>query len=265
MKKHTLPPLPPRWAAASLLLAAGLAAGCSQGTLPSAWRAEPLRVDGRADDWDGRQTRLEGVPAELLVANDGEALWLGLASSDPRILDLVARGGLTLWIDPRGGQEQTFGIRFPLPSTTPPPRGRLGGGPPEAPRPRLDGLEILGPEPYTRKWVAAPGEGGVEVALATEAGVLVYELRVPLAGGPWGLGVPAGATLGIGVHAARAAGPAMHRGDASGRPEGPPGGGGPGGPDGSGPGSGRMRVGDMPELEKWLRVALARRPSSGAG
>ena len=107
--------------------------------------------------------------------------------------------------------------------------------------------------------MAAPGENGVEVAVGGGAGVLTYELRVPLSSSPWGVGVRPGATIGVAVTTNRMApwsgGRARDEdGGPGGGRRGPGGGGrgmGRGGPPGGGP------RGEWQGVQAWARVRLA--------
>lgn len=255
--------------------------------LASRWRDRELVVDGKLDDWDGLQSDLatgNGEPARIGIANDGEALWLSLQTSDPNLQRLISHRGLTIWFDPAGGKQHLTGVRFPLPAARPLSRwGEIGGSRPGGAQ--LDSLELLGPQPYTRKELSAPGGDGVQVAIGFGERAITYELRVPLAAVPpgWGLGVKPGSVLGIGVQSKgieprppRRPGEVGKRGPGGGEPppgdqppgdegggppddEGPPGGrGGPRGP------GGRMRPGAVRDFEVWASVRLASGSSAGA-
>jgi hypothetical protein len=217
---------------------------CGHSQLSASWRDRELVVDGRLDDWQGLQTVLAKAGARVSVANDGEAVWIGLETADAALARLISHRGLTLWFDPTGGEAKSRGVRFPLPANVPPSRwGEIGGSRPGGAQ--LDRLELLGPEPYTRRELAAPGADGVEVALGGGDGTITYELRVPLASAAaWGLGVTPGAVLGVGIESKGSAGrPPGRRG---------PGGSGPGGGDGEpdggtgDPGAGGDRGEDAP-------------------
>ncbi len=196
-------------AGALVVAGCGLLLACGDHELASHWRDRPLVIDGQLEDWAGLQTSLPRADARIAVANDADALYLSLETSDPNLARLIAHRGLTLWFDPTGGEKQTLGVRFPLPADAPPSRwGEIGGSRPGGAQ--LDSLELLGPQPYTRRQLTPPGADGVEVAVGGGPGVITYELRVPLAAAAaWGLGVAPGARLGVGVEAkgVRAGGP----------------------------------------------------------
>jgi hypothetical protein len=231
-------------------------------------------VDGDLEEWAGWESELRKGSARVAAANDAEALYLALETSDPTLAPLFAHRGLTVWFDPTGGEAHTLGVRFPLPSTAPPGRwGERRGSPVAA---RLDKLELLGPEPFTRRELPAPGAEGVRVAFASSPGRASYEIRVPLGGGTgWGLGaaVRPGGTLGIGLEAKgygehpqggfrRGRGPggsAPPYGSAQEPPIGGPTAGGPRSDEGPGGGFGRgsRRPPAARDFEAWVRVILA--------
>jgi len=255
------------------------------------WRDREIAVDGKLDDWGdlvGELDTREDTAARVGIANDGEALYLGLETSDPNLVRLVSHRGLTVWVDPKGGREHVAGIRFPLPAARPPSRwGEIGGSRPGGAQ--LDGIELLGPQPYTRRELSAPGADGVLVAISFGERGFVYELRVPLAAvaPAWGLGVKPGSLIGVGVQSKGVEPRQMRgRGEAGGPGPGGPGGGGPGGgtgddgpgdeppgdgdqpPEGRGPGGPRGRgpggrggrPGPVRDFELWATVRLASQP-----
>jgi hypothetical protein len=267
------------------LVAAALLMGCGgPPELASHWRDREIVVDGKLDDWAGLQSDLDaggGTSATRLgIANDGEALYLSLATADPDLQRLIAHRGLTIWFDLASRREHVAGVRFPLPARVPSHWGEIGGSRPRGAQ--LDNLELLGPQPYTRRELAAPGGDGVQVAIGFGERRTSYELRVPLraAAPAWGLGVAPGALLGVGVQSkgieprpAPGGGEAAGQGPGggAGRPDGgqpPADGEAPGDDDGSddgprggrgGPGGpgGRMRPGATRDYEVWARVRLA--------
>lgn len=267
-------------------------AGCGgPPELRSHWRDREIAVDGKLDDWGGLQADLKtgsGQPARVGIANDGEALYLSLQTSDANLQRLISHRGLTIWFDPAGGKQHTAGVRFPLPAARPLSRwGEIGGSRPGGAQ--LDSLELLGPQPYTRKELSAPGADGVQVAMSFGERGIDYELRVPLAAvqPAWGIGVKPGTLVGVGVQSKGieprqphrpgepgARGPGGGPGEGGPPPgdEPPPGddGGGPpegggsrggrggrGGPGGPGGRYGRGRPGPVGDFEVWATVRLA--------
>jgi hypothetical protein len=247
------------------------------------WRDREIAIDGKLDEWADLASELEGgrerTAARVGIANDGEALYLGLETNDPNLMRLVSHRGLTVWVDPAGGRAHTAGVRFPLPAARPPSRwGEIGGSRPGGAQ--LDSLELLGPQPYTRRELSAPGADGVLAAIVFGERGLSYELRVPLAAvaPAWGLGVKPGDLIGVGVQSKGVEPrPMRGRGEAGGRGPGGPGGGGPGdeppgdgseppedsgrgGPRGRGPGGRPDRPGPIRDLELWATVRLATPP-----
>lgn len=267
--------------ASTLLLTAGLVA-CGRPQLASHWRDRELVVDGKLDEWAGWQSELREAGARVAIANDAGALYLGLETTDPALARQIAHRGLTVWFDPAGGEKHTLGVRFPLPAAAPPSRwGEIGGSRPGGAQ--LDKLELLGPQPYTRRELPAPGADGVQVALGGGPGVITYEARVPIAGvAGWSLGkaVGPGATLGIGIEAKGSRRGQLRGGPGAGRgPGGGPGdrpdGGEPDGDEGDGPvartpegepgpnggfGERGPRPGAIRDFEAWAIVRLASGP-----
>ena len=96
------------------LLAIALLAGCSK-RIDSQWRGERhIEIDGADTEWEGARVYIEGARAGIGLLNDAQDLYLCLVLTDPGTQLQVMRQGFTVWFDPKGKKNKTFGIRFPL-------------------------------------------------------------------------------------------------------------------------------------------------------
>ena len=158
------------------------------------------------------------------MLNDEEFLYVSLVTSGPAGR-LAMATGLTIWLDPDGGTDEWYGIRFPVP---PEPgerssagrdgagrggrggdgraggrgSGRAGGGRGASPRDRLREVELVGPGELSRRRLPLPVGGGLEVAIRNSGSVFVYELKVALARNDdyrMGIGVEPGSKIGVGL------------------------------------------------------------------
>ncbi len=202
----------------------------------------------------------------LGLINDDRHLFVSLMTENPMILAQIMRQGLTLWLDPKGGKEKDFGIKFPL--------GRQDGE--RISRESLQGLdresmierfqetlielEILGPGEELVEKLAVDDAKGIKVKLRAEGGLLIYEIKVPLSASeeyPYAVRAKVGNTIGVGFESPKLE---MERPGGM-RGGGPPGGmGGRGGGRGGMPGFGLR----MPEkLKIWASVQLASPKTQG--
>jgi len=226
------------------LLAAGACATTRTYQARSQWPKTPIKVDGMTDDWRGALAFVEDGDVSLGFHNDQNNLYICLLVANETTRNQIMRGGLTVWFDPKGGKEKTAGIRYPA-------GGRPGASPMDEPPPgepdrdegferpsapgedappggALDEIEILGSGDGAGRRVKLEEAGGVEVKVEPESGLLIYELKIPLAreaGAAVAIGVKPGATVGVGFETAK---PRM------------------GGRDFGGRGSGRGGMGGMP-------------------
>jgi len=234
--------------------------------LESHWKDRQINLDGREGDWLGIRYYLEDLNVSIGLINDAGTLYVSLMTENPMTRMQIMRQGLTVWLDPRGGKDKTLGIRFPLGTQGRLPEGgRMDAGEMtdevarektmEALQASMTELEILGPGAKVLARMKTEEAVGITVHLSNAGGVLVYELKVPLALGedaPYALGVKAGDVIGIGFLASKL----RMRG--------------PGGMRGGGMrGGGRMpaQVGGMPSagmgfrrpqaLKLWMKVRLA--------
>lgn len=241
-----------------------LLVGCSSLEVKSTWREREIAVDGKSDDWLGAMYYLEEENISFGLLNDEDYLYICMIAEDRFIRAQVMWQGLTLWFDPDGGKEKTFGIRFPL-GRREKGEGRLMGMREERDQEEfleafeqsLTDLEILGPGKDLRKRIAVDEAKGIDITLKASTGVLVYELKVPLLHDeqhPYAVGAKAGDLIGIGIEIAK-----MDRDAIRERMGGRPGGGGiPGGGGGGGrPGGMGMRGGRGPQMPNGLKVWLA--------
>jgi hypothetical protein len=246
-----------------------------------------ITIDGRHDDWSGALTSLGSNPFSVQVANDNDALYLRLTASDPVVRTQILRQGLIVWFDEGGGTKKRLGIQYPVVeygsggNTGQGGGGRgYGGGGHRAggtsdtpnddyePPSRVD---ILGPGKNDARSLTLDHASGVEVALRLSEGMVLYELKVPLAktaDHPYAIEAAAGKTIGLGFES-----PKIER-QSSGSPAGGYGGGGHGGHGGGmggrggggmggrGMGGGGNRDFQPPKpLNAWATVMLSQSPA----
>lgn len=249
-----------------LLLLTFLLVGCGNSKLElnSNWRDREITVDGKNADWLGAMLFFEEDNISVGLLNDENFFYICLIAEDQFIRTQMMRQGFTLWFDPDGGKEKTFGIKYPL--------GMQANGRSmrrdeqsmersrQAPRRRMIELEILGPGKDEVKKMPIAEAKGIDIIVEFSSGMLVYELKVPLIQSeqhPYAIGAEAGSSVGIGLEM-----PKMEKSDMRGQMSGGRGGGGPsggmrGGAGGRGmPGGGRSPQKRQP-LKIWAVVQLA--------
>lgn len=174
-----------RWVrAAILVLWAFLLIGCSGSVkLTSQWSDQGVTVDGVALEWLDAAMYTKGLDASLGVKNDRDFLYVCLTTSSRQIQMQMLLLGCTVWFDPQGGKDKTFGIHFPIGGMSPGRRFPTRDNPEEFRR-FLEiaqrELEILGPEKDQRQRFQDRLAKGVDVHLGFADGMLTYELKVPL-------------------------------------------------------------------------------------
>lgn len=201
----------PRFTAS--LLATGvllaLPARAKDPDLPSVWRSAGVIVDGSAEDWTGKLTRLGSLPILAGVQNDGRFLYVCLETSDEATRNQLLTVGLSIFLDASGRGQRTFGIRFPV--------GRLGAerdvpDTGDAKTTKALGLsiagaelEILGKDEIDNGRMRVSEARPIEAALGDENGMLVIELQVPLAfsvESPHAIDTQPGKTIALGLETA---------------------------------------------------------------
>lgn len=259
-----------------LILSCFIHNGCSTLELESTWKDRDITLDGKGGEWLGAKYYFEDSAISVGLINDERYLYVSMMTENPMLRSQMMRQGLTVWLDPQGGKNKSFGIKFPL--------GRQGEEQEREgmdPREMMDEmareemmqrlqesmteLEVLGPdEKVLGRWDVEDSKG-IEVKMRNAGGTFVYELKVPLASSeehPFAVGVEPGDIIGVGFLS-----PKMQMRRPSGIRGGgrmPGGGGGmpPGGGGGMGGMGGRGGMGGMgsqvpQDLKIWAKVQLA--------
>jgi hypothetical protein len=265
------------------------------GAIASAWRDRDVKIDGLNTEWQEWSPLGQEFRYSIGLLNDDEDLYVALRTSDPATSVQMLTQGLIVWFDAEGGTKKRFGLKYPVgalsygtPDSGPgrggrggPPRGQGRSGGQASPDQlwaqaeadgRLSRLELLGPGSDDRRSLVMGKTDPIAVRVGWQEGVVLYELRIPIAKGgnrQYTLGVAPGRTIGIGLeNAEREPGPGLMRfgagpggvGGGPGGGSGAPGGvgGGPGQEGGSGgPGRGAERPKAPKPLNAWVTVRLS--------
>lgn len=263
---------------AIILFSFFLLVGCSTLQLNSNIRDREVTVDGKNSEWLGAMYYFRDENISVGFLNDDNYIFICMIAEEPLIRAQMMMQGFTLWFDPTGGKEKTFGIKFPIGMQGREGRDILIGMREreldleelrEAFEQSLDELEILVPKKDIRKRIPVKEVKGIEIDLESSSGLLVYELKVPLLYSeqyPYAVGAEEGDLIGIGMVIPRMDMNAMRkRMGGRGPGEGGMPGGGRGGMGGMPGGRGMMggRRPQMPNgLKIWMAVQLASDNSS---
>ena len=115
-----------------LSLALSMMIGCSTLQLESTWKDRDITLDGKGGEWLGAKYYFEDSAISVGLINDEQYLYVSMMTENPMIRAQIMRQGLIVWLDPEGGKNKTFGIKFPL--------GRQGE---EQEREEMDPREML--------------------------------------------------------------------------------------------------------------------------
>ena len=195
-----------------LILFSFLLVGCGNSKLElnSNWRDREITVDGKSADWRGAMLFFEDDNVSVGLLNDENFFYICMIVEDQFMRTQVMRQGFTLWFDPDGGKEKTFGIKYPLGMQASGTgmrrdeqsmeRSRQVPG-----RPMVE-LEILGPGKDEVKKMPIAEAKGIDINIEFSSGMIVYELKVPLIQSEqhlYAIGVEAGSSVGIGFETSK--------------------------------------------------------------
>jgi hypothetical protein len=199
--------------------------GCSSTSqIASRWTDQKLSIDGNTSGWTAAQMNIDDKGTSVGVFNDKDCLYLGLITTNTDLQNLIKRQGLTLWFDPKAGEDKIFGIHYPVRMRQFGRPSREGeGGDEQAmysrPGGDADNLEICGPGEDDRHEMTKAEATGVDVRYRISRDTLFYEIKVPLADNgtyPFAIGAKPGAMIGVGVEAGYSQRPMREGGESSG-------------------------------------------------
>jgi len=194
-----------------------ISSGCSSKTteMQSHWSTESIKVDGQSEDWaDTPLTCFKDSQVSLGLRNDAENLYILFRFKNETWARLIARGGMTLWLDNMGKKKKDFGIRYtggPSPSQLQQSgegrfRDRLT---PEQQERMLErhaemAKQVTIIDKQADKEISVPADGsqGPAASFAYEQGFYSYEFKIPLQGREdncYAIGAQAGQTVGLGL------------------------------------------------------------------
>ncbi len=248
------------------LLLTFLLIGCGNSKLElnSNWRDREITVDGKNTEWRGAMLFFEEDNVSVGLFNDENFFYICMIVEDQFVRTQVMRQGFTVWFDPDGGKDKTFGIKYPV--------GMQASGmgmrrdeqsverSRQAPRRPMIELEILGRGKDELKKMPIAEAKGIDIIAEFSSGMLVYELKVPLIQSeqhPYAIGAEADSSVGIGLEMSKMERPDMRRQMSGGRGGGGPSGGMRGGAGGRGMPGGRGRPQMRQPLKIWAVVQLA--------
>ena len=257
-----------------ILSCVALTSGCGEEEIESKWRDREITINGIADEWQGTRTYIEDPNIAVGVMNDENHLYLSLSTPVRSVAAQIVTLGFTVWLDPDGGKDKTFGIRCPIGFEDFKMMGEAAGEPDRLKElfgQAAERLEILGPAGGGSVMMVNDGSSGIEVGVSHRDGTFGYELKIPLttdSGAAYALGSGMSQLVGIGFETPQvdmeaireAMGGDMPRGGGwpgGGLEGGPPGGDMGGGMPGGGMRGGRMRGGRPEPIEIWAKVTLA--------
>lgn len=129
-----------------------LISACAAPRVASPWRDRDIVADGSGGEWPAEpQYRDDRKGLTVQVTNDAEAIYLCICASGPKLAADMDRAGVTVVLDPRIGDRQTFGMH--LPGQGGPPFGEHPG-----PGARPEGDRSPGPPPSAQLGEPDTGE-----------------------------------------------------------------------------------------------------------
>lgn len=97
-----------------VLLMVGFLWGCLTHRLAGGWKSDDIIANGIDAEWPGEPLFVdEDLQLAVRVVNDNHSLALCIQTCGETLKRQLRMDGLTVWFDPKGGQEKIFGIHVP--------------------------------------------------------------------------------------------------------------------------------------------------------
>jgi len=163
--------------------------GCNQIKIESKWTNQDVIIDGHLTEWQENMIVPKNSHVGIGFMNDESHLYISLTTMDRNTIMQVLTRGFTVWVDPKGGKKQHFGIRYPM--------NRSMGGFRQMMQNReqnprdydffirelLTGqneIEIIGPEKNQIARLGTFNPAGINMSMMYNEGILTYEMKIPL-------------------------------------------------------------------------------------
>lgn len=242
--------------------------------LTSRWKTpdKAIKIDGLIDDWSELLAFDEKIA--VAAANDDQNLYLAITARDLQRRRQLLAAGVIVWLDAKGGKKESWGIRIPGSGFRRPagvgPGAGANGDPDiqrrdEPAQPELTYVELLGPGKDDRRRIELSAQSMIGAGAALETDILLYELKIPIAGSTDAFTPAPGRPVGLGIHTPKLERPERGQRQGGGGMGGRGGGmgGRGGGRVGAGGQGGGMRGGGpeaMGQLKLWTKLTLALAP-----
>ena len=251
-----------------LLLLVLVVTGCATHDVASHWCCDRLTINGSEDEWPAAFQYYDADrQVGIRMMNDADAVYICFSTNNEALKKKLSMTGLTVWLDPAGEKNKTFGVHL------------LGAGPRRLSRKsgaddrhedKKERPVLKTPKAVEITYAEATGPLSMPMAQVRQMGIEVgagqpdgrrlgYEFKIPFTAGPSLSAIGPGMTVGIGFEAGESGKNAEMRqppDDATGG--GTNRGGGKGSKSGGGrPGGGSSaKVMDEP-FETWIKATLA--------
>lgn len=167
--------------------------GCTAGSkMSSLWQNNEIKIDGDVSEWNKNIQQIPDKKISIGFRNDDKFLYVLLVSEDRSKIMMIVRAGLIVWFEPESGDNNKFGIRYPMASAQPEALQISGMN--------RDGMEkeglekniirmleqqnefqIINKDKFPLTALPIMNDEGIEAKLRYRANQFIYELKVPLA------------------------------------------------------------------------------------
>jgi len=102
-----------------ILLSCSSSKNTSTATKAEPWQETPIAIDGQNLDWPNPYPSYDDKSKiSYATSNDGENLYISMQTGDEATAMKILRAGMTLYIDPSGGRNQSVSVQYPMPGNS---------------------------------------------------------------------------------------------------------------------------------------------------
>lgn len=167
--------------------------GCSSYSIVSQKFNQPIKIDGKLNDWNGKLKYFKDEKMAVGVLNNSDNLYLSLSTADKGNIIKILKMGFTIWFEPGNEKGETIGIQYPIKKERATPerfvksnRNPSGGKIIEKMinNIKLNNSEylVINDDNFPLGAYSLTDKNGVKIGLGYKAGKLVYEMKIPKQG-----------------------------------------------------------------------------------
>lgn len=170
--------------------------GCSSYSIVSQKFNQPIKIDGKLNDWNGKIKYFNDEKMAVGVSEDNANLFICLSTADRSNILKMLRMGFTIWLEPGNEKGETIGIQYPIKEEITEPHRMVESARNSYGKQRFEKIIskiklnkseylLINDDNFPLGAYSLTDKNGVKIGLGYDSGRLVYEMKIPKQGGKY--------------------------------------------------------------------------------